>query len=100
MASKKFIQALELLESEKGIEKEVVLEALKEALEKTTIKRGSTYILSDYENILETIENDKRLRDIWNKYSTDYKYAKDISFKMTCDAISTLLTKMYSKVTV
>ena len=43
-------------------------ETLKEALEKTTIKRGSTYILSDYENILETIENDKRLRDIWNKY--------------------------------
>ena len=35
MASKKFIQALELLESEKGIEKEVVLEALKEALEKS-----------------------------------------------------------------
>ena len=75
-------------------------ETLKEALEKTTIKRGSTYILSDYENILETIENDKRLRDIWDKYSTDYKYAKDISFKMACDAISTLLTKMYSKVTV
>ena len=75
-------------------------ETLKEALEKTTIKRGSTYILSDYENILETIENDKRLRDIWNKYSTDYKYAKDISFKMPCHAISTLLTKMYSKVTV
>ena len=37
MASKKFIQALELLESEKGIEKEVVLEALKEALEKLQI---------------------------------------------------------------
>lgn len=35
MASKKFIQALELLESEKGIQKEVVLEALKEALEKS-----------------------------------------------------------------
>lgn len=35
MASKKFIQALELLENEKGIEKEVVLDALKEALEKS-----------------------------------------------------------------
>ncbi|MEG0451622.1 MAG: transcription termination factor NusA [Coprobacillus sp.] len=35
MASKKFIQALELLESEKGIKKEVVLDALKEALEKS-----------------------------------------------------------------
>lgn len=35
MASKKFIQALDLLESEKGIQKEVVLDALKEALEKS-----------------------------------------------------------------
>ena len=35
MASKKFIQALELLESEKGIQKEIVLDALKEALEKS-----------------------------------------------------------------
>ncbi|MCD7894853.1 MAG: transcription termination factor NusA [Erysipelotrichaceae bacterium] len=34
MASKKFIQALELLEEEKGIKKEVVLDALKEAMEK------------------------------------------------------------------
>lgn len=35
MASKKFIQALDLLESERGIKKEVVLDALKEALEKS-----------------------------------------------------------------
>ena len=41
MASKKFIQALELLEEEKGIKKEVVLEALKEALEKSYKKNYS-----------------------------------------------------------
>lgn len=35
MASKKFIQALELLEEEKGIKKDIVLDALKEALEKS-----------------------------------------------------------------
>lgn len=35
MASKKFIQALDLLESERGIKKEIVLDALKEALEKS-----------------------------------------------------------------
>lgn len=35
MASKKFIQALELLEAEKGIQKDIVLDALKEALEKS-----------------------------------------------------------------
>ena len=40
MASKKFIQALDLLESEKGIQKEVVFEdALKEALEKSYRKK-------------------------------------------------------------
>lgn len=47
MASKKFIQALELLESEKGIQKEVVLDALKEALEKSYKKNyaGSESII-------------------------------------------------------
>lgn len=47
MASKKFIQALELLESEKGIQKEVVLGALKEALEKSYKKNyaGSESII-------------------------------------------------------
>jgi N utilization substance protein A len=35
MASKKFIQALDLLEEERGIKKEIVLEALKEALQKS-----------------------------------------------------------------
>ncbi len=47
MASKKFIQALELLEAEKGIQKEVVLDALKEALEKSYKKNyaGSESII-------------------------------------------------------
>lgn len=41
MASKKFIQALDLLETERGIKKEVVLDALKEALEKSYKKNYS-----------------------------------------------------------
>ena len=47
MASKKFIQALELLEAEKGIKKEIVLDALKEALEKSYKKNyaGSESII-------------------------------------------------------
>ena len=47
MASKKFIQALELLETEKGIKKETVLDALKEALEKSYKKNygGSESII-------------------------------------------------------
>lgn len=42
---------------------------LRAALEKTTIKRGSTHILNEYEDIVDNIKNDKRLHDIWIKYS-------------------------------
>ncbi|MEG0592391.1 MAG: NusA N-terminal domain-containing protein, partial [Coprobacillus sp.] len=59
MASKKFIQALELLESEKGIQKEVVLDALKEALEKSYKKNyaGSESIIR-----VEINENTGKIR--------------------------------------
>lgn len=59
MASKKFIQALELLESEKGIQKEVVLDALKEALEKSYKKNyaGSESVIR-----VEINENTGKIR--------------------------------------
>lgn len=76
------------------------LSILKDALEKTTLKRGSTHILNEYEGILDTIKNEKRLRDIWIKYLKDYEYAKDISFKMTCDVISRMFNKIYEKMTI
>lgn len=68
---------------------------LRAALENTTIKRGSTHILNEYEDIVDTIKNDKRLHDIWIKYSKDYDYAKDISFEMACEAISSILSSIY-----
>lgn len=76
------------------------IETLKRALEKTSIKRGSTYILSEYNTILEAIMHAKKLQDMWNKYVMDYEYARNISFDMICDVISTLFIKMYSMVTV
>lgn len=73
---------------------------LRGALNKTTIKRGSTHILNEYEDIVDTIKNDKRLHDIWVKYSKDYDYAKDISFDMTCEAISSILSNIYNTILV
>ena len=75
-------------------------QTLREALEKTTIKRRSTHILNKYEDILDTIKNNKRLHDIWVKYSKDYDYVKDISFEMTYEAISSILSNIYSGVLV
>lgn len=73
---------------------------LREALEKTIIKRRGTHILNKYEDILDTIKNNKRLHDIWDKYSKDYDYVKDISFEMTYEAISSILSNIYSGVLV
>lgn len=73
---------------------------LRGALDKTTIKRGSTHILNEYEDIVDTIKNDKRLHDIWVKYSKDYDYAKDISFDMTYEAISSILSNIYNTILV
>lgn len=68
---------------------------LRDAVDRTSHKRGSTYIITEYQSILDSIKQNKRLIDMWNKYSTDYEYARGISFEMACDAISKLLIKMY-----
>ena len=57
-------------------------------------------VLNKYEDILDTIKNNKRLHDIWDKYSKDYDYVKDISFEMTYEAISSILSNIYSGVLV
>ena len=62
MASKKFIQALELLEAEKGIQKEVVLDALKEALEKSYKKN-----YAGSESIIRVEINEKQEKYVYMK---------------------------------
>ncbi len=75
--------------------KNIDVSTLRDAVDRTSHKRGSTYIITEYQSILDSIKQNKRLIDMWNKYSTDYEYARGISFEMACDAISKLLIKMY-----
>ena len=64
---------------------------LRLALERTTRKRGSGMILTDYPEIMNDIRESDALRKLWEKYRRDYAYAKDISFDDTCDTIQMIM---------
>ena len=61
---------------------------LRHALERTTQKRGSGMILTDYNEIIKEIRESSKL---WEKYRREYQYAKDISFDDTCSTIQIIM---------
>ena len=64
---------------------------LRRALERTTQKRGSGMILSNYQAIMKEIRKSDALRKRWQKYSCEYEYAREISFDDTCNTIQTIM---------
>lgn len=64
---------------------------LRQALERTTQKRGSDMILTEYQDIMKEIRESDGLRRLWEKYSREYEYANDISFDDTCDTIQKIM---------
>lgn len=65
---------------------------LRKALERTTKKRGSGVILTQYPEIIKEIHKSDQLRRQWEKYRREYSYAKDISFDDTCNSIQEIMT--------
>lgn len=70
---------------------------LLQALERTTQKRGSEMILTQHSAILQEIRESNALRKIWEKYSHEYEYAKDISFEDACNSIQAIMNKLFKK---
>lgn len=64
---------------------------LRQALERTAQKRGSSMVLIDYPEIIKEIRESDTLRTLWIKYSRVYEYAKGISFDDACNTIQTIL---------
>ena len=60
---------------------------LKQALDETAKKRGSTVILPQYEAILQAIEGDAQMNNFWAKYREEFSYAKDIEFAQVCVSV-------------
>lgn len=67
------------------------LKILKEALNATMMKRGSTGVIHGYEKIMKTVrESDVMIRQ-WEDYQKDFEYAAGIEFSDICDVVVGLL---------
>ncbi len=69
-------------------------ELLKQALEATTKKRGSEYVLDDCLSILETLKASKEQMNLWNKYQKSYPYASEINYRDTCNAVERIMNNL------
>ena len=73
---------------------EIDYEILKEAIERTSNKRGSQEIMQNYEEIIEDIKEDLYLRSLWEVYLSENKYIGDLTFDKVVDVVITISNRV------
>ena len=69
---------------------------LKEAIERTSYKRGSQEEMQDYEEIIEDIKEDSYLRSLWEVYLSENKYIGDLTYENVIDLVAIISEKVNS----
>lgn len=67
---------------------------LKEALQNTAQKRGSTKYLENTKNTMKAIKTDSFMISLWNKYCKKQPYAEKITFEQVCNEVEDLLNRI------
>lgn len=73
---------------------EINYKILKEAIERTSNKRGSQEIIKDYEEIIDDIKEDSYLRSLWEIYISENKYIGALKFDKVVDVVITLSSRI------
>ena len=73
---------------------EIDYEILKEAIERTSDKRGSDEIMQDYKEIIEDIKEDSYLRSLWEVYCSENKYIGDLTFDKVVDVVTIITNRV------
>mgnify|MGYP000145071607 FL=1 len=73
---------------------EINYEILKEAVERTSDKRGSQEIIKDYEEIIEDIKEDSYLRSLWEVYHSENKYIGYLKFDRVFDVLTIISNRV------
>lgn len=68
--------------------------ALKNALDATAEKRGSTAVVKEYRKIMDTVKVSEVMHRQWNNYQKDFEYATDITFEDVCDVVVELMDSL------
>ena len=73
---------------------EINYKILKEAIKRTSNKRGSQEIIKDYEEIIKDIKEDSYLRSLWEVYRSENKYIGDLKFDKVIDVVIILSNRI------
>jgi predicted nucleotidyltransferase component of viral defense system len=68
---------------------------LRSAMVATSQKRNSVNIVGNYESIIDGVLNNDTMNKYWKGYQKDFSYAKDISFKETCEVIKEIMNNIW-----
>ena len=63
---------------------------LRQALERTTKKRGSGHVMQNFMDIIEEIRASHQMQSLWKKYQNNFDYASAISFEEVCTTIQSI----------
>ena len=74
--------------------KNINLKTLREALEATAAKRGSSSVIGRYAGIMDTVRSSPVMRSQWDNYRKDFEYAADIEFADVCDAVVKVMDEL------
>ncbi len=69
-------------------------EILALAFDKTCIKRNTTSLKKESNEIIQNIELDNGLHTLWKQYQKKYKFAKEISFEQNIETLKLIIKKM------
>ena len=69
---------------------EINKDILRKAIINTSKKRNTENYIEDANSYIEMIQEDDRLKSLWNSYVSNYEYAKDITFEDTINAIKVI----------
>ena len=67
---------------------------LKEAIERTSNRRGSQEMMKDYEEVVEDIKEDLYLRSLWEVYLSENKYIGDLTFDKVVDVVTIISNRV------
>ena len=69
-------------------------DALKDALNATTEKRGSSVVVKEYRSIMDTVKSSEVMQRQWKNYQKDFEYATDIVFEDACNVVVELMDEI------
>jgi len=76
------------------LKKDINIKILRQAMKNTFKKRASFDYLNDYEEIIDSILENKKIEDLWNKYRKRYKYIEKIEFNKIIKVIKEFLQQL------